>query len=144
MKRLVAYSLCLLAFAAAAPVALGQSAGDQQYTDPFNGEEQAQSSPGTARGDQSQSGNSGQTGSGTATPAPSSAPAAQTTAARSGSSSKLAYTGFPAALVALLGACALVAGLMVRLLAGWPAAPRRDAVMVLGRDVRLQPRGRLR
>lgn len=138
MKRSIAFWLCLLALGAMAPVALAQSAGDQQYTDPFEGQEQAKSAPDTPRGDQSQSTN--QTGSGSGSSAGTSAPSAQTTATRTTSGSNLAYTGFPAGLIALLGACALVAGLAIRVLAGPAPASRRDAVLVLGRDVLLAPR----
>ena len=144
MRRLAASSLCLLALAAAAPAALAQSAGDDQYGDPFEGQEQAQGNPGSSQKDTPEV--VGQTDSGSGSPAASSAPAAQSsdTATTSGSGSRLAYTGYPAVLVALLGAFVLAAGLMIRANAARPSASRRAAVLVLGRDVRLAPPARRR
>jgi hypothetical protein len=149
MKRVAVTSLCLFALAATPPLALGQSAGDEQYSDPFAGQEQAQSAPDSSQNDGSQGGQGNSVAG-----APDSTPAAagQTgtsgteagSGSGSGSGSKLAYTGFSAGILALLGALALVAGLMLRVLTGRPPIPRRDAVLVLGRDVRLQPRSRRR
>ena len=144
MKRLAASFLCLLVLAATPTAALGQSAGDDQYADPFAGEEQPQSTPGSSQGNGDRI--AGQTGSGAGSPAASSPPAAQTAATptTSGSSSSLPRTGFPAGFVALLGAFALAGGLMLRAIASRRPASRRDAVLVLGRDLRLEPRARHR
>ena len=132
---------------AAPAVALGQSAGDDQYADPYAGQEQSQGSSGSSQGSGNQGGDNqstGQTGAGSGSSTPTSAPVAQTADTRAGSGSKLAYTGFPAGLAALLGALALATGLMLRVIAGRPPTPRRGAVLVLGRDVRLQARARQR
>ena len=144
MRRLVASSLCLLALAVVPQMALGQSAGDDQYADPFAGQDQAQGNSGSSQGNGNQV--AAQPDSDAGSPATSPAPAAETTTSQTApsSGSGLAYTGFPAGLVALLGAFGLVAGLTIRAIAGPPPAPRRDAVLVLGRDVRLQPRARRR
>ena len=136
--------MCLLALAATAPAAVGQSAGDDQYADPFAGQEQPQSSPESApRGAERVV---GQTESDNGSPAANPSPTAQTTGAgtTSGSPSSLPYTGFPAGLVALLGAFVLTAGVMLRVMTGRPPVPRRGAVVMLGRDVRLAPRSRHR
>lgn len=130
--------MCLFALAAVPQLALGQSAGDDQYADPFAGQD-SQSAPNSSQDDSEPA--AAQPDTQTQAPATTSAPAGQTSSG-SGSSSSLAYTGFPAGLAALLGAIALAAGLMLRMAAGRPPAPRRDAVLVLGRDLRLQPRAR--
>jgi hypothetical protein len=146
MTRLAASALCLLALAVVPAVALGQSAGDEQYGDPFAGEEPAQKAPDSSQNNGNQVVGQTEDGSDTGSPAPSATPAAQTEepGASSGTGSNLAYTGYPAGLVALLGAFALTAGLIIRATAGRPRAPRRDAVLVLGRDLRLEPRARRR
>jgi hypothetical protein len=130
------------------PAAAGaQSAGDDQYADPYAGQEQSQGSSGSSQGNGNQGDDTqstGQAGSGSGSSTPASAPAAPATDTRASSGSNLAYTGFPAGLAALLGALALATGLMLRVIAGRPPTPRRGAVLVLGRDVRLQARARQR
>jgi hypothetical protein len=103
-RRLTAALLaaCLLAAPAAA---LAQSAGDEQYTDPFQGADEPSQNNGGSNG-------SGAPGTDTTVSAPASgaegAPAAD---AGSGSGSgALPLTGFPAALSATLGALLLLMG----------------------------------
>ena len=101
MKRVAVTSLCLFALAATPQLALGQSAGDDQYADPFAGQNQSQSAPDSSQNDDQVA---AQPDSEAQSPATTSAPAGQTTTSQAGSdsNSSLAYTGFSAGIVALL------------------------------------------
>jgi hypothetical protein len=116
--------LALLAVAASLALpslALGQSAGDEQYTDPF-GEEapasQEQNPPPEQPVEQPAEQPSGAPepapgGNGTAEPAPAAEAEAGAEAAQ-GSSPTLPRTGAPALLVAVIGYALLLAGVAIR------------------------------
>jgi LPXTG-motif cell wall-anchored protein len=113
--RRFAAPIAALIIALTPTAALAQSAGDDQYTDPF-GDEQSQSSGGSG----SESGGSGtapSAGSGSAaqaapsTGAPAAAAASGTAAAESG---QLPRTGLDAGVVAAIGAGLLGVGLVLR------------------------------
>jgi LPXTG-motif cell wall-anchored protein len=129
MRRRLIAALAALALLAVPAVALAQSAGDEQYTDPFGDVNQPTQDDGTANG----------------SPAPATDQTAQAPASGSGSASaagadqgsggSLPHTGFPALLSALLGALLLGSGISVRrraqpvaALPPWlvPAASRRS------------------
>jgi len=130
--RVLALLAALLVLAGAPAVAAAQSAGDDQYVDPFAGQD--------AGGGGGSSG--GQSGSSPSSSAPSaSAPSASAPSASAPSSSatapaaspapattapvstQLPYTGTATALRALLGAVLLLAGVALRLRV--PDVPRR-------------------
>jgi LPXTG-motif cell wall-anchored protein len=116
MRRRLTAALLAAALLAAPAAALAQSAGDEQYADPF-GEVK----------DPSQE-NGGSTGSGTpgtdTTVAAPAAGAENGAASDSGSgSATLPHTGFPAALTAMLGALLLTIGAFV-----WRRAQPRVAL----------------
>ena len=130
--RVLALLAALLVLAGAPAVAAAQSAGDDQYVDPFAGQD--------AGGGGGSSG--GQSGSSPSSDAPSaSAPSASAPSASAPSSSatapaaspapattapvstQLPYTGTATALRALLGAVLLLAGVALRLRV--PDVPRR-------------------
>ena len=128
--RVLALLAALLVLAGAPAVAVAQSAGDDQYVDPFAGQD--------AGGSGGSSGSSGgQSGSSPSSSAPSSsapsasAPSSSATAPAASSapattapvSSQLPYTGTGTALRALLGAVLLLAGVALRLRV--PDVPRR-------------------
>jgi hypothetical protein len=120
-RRLTAAFACLtLALPAAAAA---QSAGDQQYSDPFAGQTPSGGNGGTGGGGSGGGGSAGgQGGDGTASPSPG--PAAQ--AGQQGSSSSgsqavdaspgdtLPHTGLPVAILALLGGAFLLGGGVLR------------------------------
>jgi LPXTG-motif cell wall-anchored protein len=130
--------LALVLALALPAAAVAQSAGDNQYRDPFAS--QPQSAPAKGGGN-SGSGNSGSQGSGSQSGAGSNA------TARSGSSQsqsvnsvELPRTGIDAETVALAGALLLLGGFGLRRVIGSIAARReRHAPLVLGRDVRVAP-----
>jgi LPXTG-motif cell wall-anchored protein len=100
---LVALVATVLALAAPA-AALAQSAGDEQYADPFGKVEKKESSSGQgSSGTQSQTGQSAQS--------QPQAPAVQT---QTTSSSELPRTGAPAGLFAAMGAALLGSGALLR------------------------------
>lgn len=107
---LLVAALALLALALPSAT-LAQSAGDDQYTDPFG-----QVDEGTAEGGGDQSGGGGDGGGDVpAEPAPvpvEPAQAGEETVAPAGES--LPHTGLPAAALALLGAGSLAAGAALR------------------------------
>jgi hypothetical protein len=122
-----------------------QSAGDNQYTDPFGAEQPSGSGGGGSSGGGSQ-------GSGSAEPRlgqEQATPTAQTETASDQPSSgsvggvQLPRTGVDSGVVALIGVLMLVGGLTIRL-AVVPAVGRlrRDAPTVIGRDVLLPPPSR--
>lgn len=118
-------ALALLVLCAAFPAqALGQSAGDEQYTDPFQGQEES----GGGGGGGGQSGNSSQgqgggdtgeapvpdDGSGTVAPDATVTPEAVTGTTPTENPGGLPRTGLPLGVMAALGACLLLSGLALR------------------------------
>ena len=127
MRRRLIATLAALALLVAPAGALAQSAGDEQYADPFGDAEQPTQDQGGSNG----------------APAPTPDPAPQAPASGSASAAGadpgtggfLPHTGFPALLSALLGALLLGSGISVRrraqpaaALPPWlvPAASRRS------------------
>jgi LPXTG-motif cell wall-anchored protein len=102
----------LMLFLFAAPAAWAQSAGDEQYQDPFSGQNGGSSSGGGSSGGSSQS----QAPAATSTPAPA-APAATAPAASSAASQQpqLPRTGAETLLTALAGVGLVLAGVGLRL-----------------------------
>jgi LPXTG-motif cell wall-anchored protein len=104
MRRRLIAAVAAMALLAAPAGALAQSAGDEQYTDPFGDVDEPTQGQGTAN----------------SSPAPAADPASQAPAAGSvaaadpGTEGALPQTGFPAALSALLGALLVGAGVSVR------------------------------
>ena len=103
MRRLVSLLLAT-ALLAGAPAALAQSAGDEQYSDPFGQTDQpngSQDEPATEPG---------------AAPAPAApaAPADEATAAQDSAAPTLPATGLPAFLLAGAGAMLLASGAALR------------------------------
>jgi len=130
--RVLALLAALLVLAGAPAVAAAQSAGDDQYVDPFAGQDagggggssggQSGSSPSSSAPSSnapSSSAPSSSAPSSSAT-APAASPAPATTAPVS---TQLPYTGTATALRALLGAVLLLAGVALRLRV--PDVPRR-------------------
>jgi hypothetical protein len=104
MCRRLTAALAAMALLAAPAAALAQSAGDEQYNDPFGDVSEPSQDQGTQNGSS----------------APAAEPAGEPAAAESGAAadpgdeSTLPRTGFPAALGALLGALLLGAGVSMR------------------------------
>ena len=125
--RVLALLAALLVLAGAPAVAAAQSAGDDQYVDPFAGQDagggggssggQSGSSPSSSAPSSSAPSASAPSSSATA---PAASPAPATTAPVS---TQLPYTGTATALRALLGAVLLLAGVALRLRV--PDVPRR-------------------
>jgi LPXTG-motif cell wall-anchored protein len=126
MTRSLVAPLAALILTLSPAAALAQSAGDQQYADPFGNNEQNESgggssgggggSGGSSGGGQSQSapstsGVAGAQAQGTTGTATSSSSTATTAQSQSG---QLPRTGLDAGLVAALGAVLLLAGLALR------------------------------
>jgi LPXTG-motif cell wall-anchored protein len=111
-------AVLLAALALLAPAsAFAQSAGDEQYQDPFGGDDQSQSQGSDQQDTQGSSG--GDSGSGEtaqATPAPTAAPAAPvaTTAQAQAAAPQLPRTGSDAAPQLAAGALLLAGGLVLR------------------------------
>lgn len=104
--------LAALVLALTAPTAaLGQGAGDDQYTDPFGsgqtGDEQPAPEPDTPASSDDQ-----------LAPGPTPAPTAAAPQSSSGGQEQLPYTGSDAGLLALGGALLLGAGVALRVRAG--------------------------
>jgi len=116
MRRRLVAALAAMALLAAPASARAQSAGDEQYSDPFGGGDQPTQDQGNSN----------------ASPAPAADPAGQepaaesstdsATAADTGDEGTLPRTGFPIALTALLGALFLCAGASMRRRAQPPMA----------------------
>jgi hypothetical protein len=122
LRRCIAALVTFVALAAPG-AALAQSAGDDQYQDPFGGS-------GGSSGGSGGSGGSGSSSGGSSTPSTPAAPAAPTTTTSSSSSapattaqaptvtsrSQLPYTGSPVAagLLAAAGGVLLAGGLTLR------------------------------
>jgi 3-oxoacyl-ACP reductase-like protein len=88
-----------------APAALAQSAGDDQYSDPF-GEQQQESTPTPEPAQPAQAP--------AAPPAPAPVPAAPAAAAAPAQAAQLPRTGWDAAVPATLGLILLAAGVALR------------------------------
>ena len=120
MRRRLIAALAALALLAVPAAALAQSAGDEQYTDPFGDVNPPTQDDGTAN----------------SSPAPATdqtaqAPATESTtaaAADSNAGGSLPLTGVPAALIALLGALMFGTGISVRRRAQPPATLPRWVV----------------
>ncbi len=110
--RRFAAPIAALILALTPTAAYAQSAGDDQYTDPF-GDEQSQSSGGSGSSGSGGSGTAPSTSSGSAAQAAPSA-AAPATAAASAESGVLPRTGLDAGVVAAIGAGLLGMGLVLR------------------------------
>ena len=131
--RVLALLAALLVLAGAPAVAAAQSAGDDQYVDPFAGQDaggsggQSGSSPSSSAPSSSAPSSSAPSSSAPSSSAPSSsatAPAASPAPATTAPvSTQLPYTGTATALRALLGAVLLLAGVALRLRV--PDVPRR-------------------
>jgi LPXTG-motif cell wall-anchored protein len=112
MRRRLIAALAAVALFALPAAALAQSAGDDQYSDPFGDVDQPTQDQGGAN----------------ESPAPAAEPTGEAPAAESaaaadqGSGGTLPHTGFPAALSALLGALLVGAGVSVRRRAQPPVA----------------------
>lgn len=112
MRRRVIAALAAMALLAAPAGALAQSAGDDQYTDPFGDVDEPAQEQGSAN----------------ESPAPAADPASPAPAAGSvaaadpGPEGALPRTGFPVALTALFGALLVGAGVSVRRRAQPPVA----------------------
>jgi hypothetical protein len=107
--------LALLAALAVPGAAFGQSAGDEQYSDPFAGEDQQQQQD--QQQDQQpapQPEAPAQPVEQPAAPAPSDSSAQQATAPTESSDPSLPVTGLPALTLLALGAGMLATGLLVR------------------------------
>ena len=106
MRRRLIATLAALALLVTPAGAIAQSAGDEQYSDPFGDVEQPSQDQGGSNG----------------SPAPTGDPTAQAPASGSasaagadpGTGGSLPHTGFPALLSALLGALLLGSGISVR------------------------------
>jgi hypothetical protein len=111
MRRRIA-ALAAMALLAVPAAALAQSAGDDQYSDPFGDVDQPTQDQGSAN----------------ESPAPAAEPTSQAPAAESGAAADqgtggtLPRTGFPAALSALFGALLVGAGISMRRRAQPPVA----------------------
>lgn len=125
--------------------ALAQSAGDNQYSDPFAGKSPSSgsspsSSPSPQAPSSSQSGGSGSQAS--SNPSTSSSGSAGNSSASSSTSGSLPRTGLRAWLLVAIGALMLLAGALLRFfLRPLSARGAKHSPPVLGRDVRL-PRSR--
>jgi hypothetical protein len=116
MLRPLTLLLAALALLALPPTALSQSAGDEQYADPFGEVEEPSGSPEPQGGTED--------GSAPAAPAPAAPPTpatpAETVADDSAvsdieaTSAQLPRTGLPVAFLATLGAVMLLAGVTIR------------------------------
>ena len=135
--RVLALLAAFLVLAGAPAVAAAQSAGDDQYVDPFAGQDAGGSGAGDKTGSAPSS--SAPSASAPSTSAPASAPSTSAPASSAPSSSapaasapsvsaapvqvQLPYTGGATAYRALLGAVLLLAGVALRLRV--PDVPRR-------------------
>lgn len=109
--------LALLAALAVPGAAFGQSAGDEQYSDPFAGEDQQQQNQQPQQQDQQpapQPETPAEPVEQPAAPAPSDSSADEATAPTGSSDPSLPVTGLPALALLALGAGMLATGLLVR------------------------------
>jgi hypothetical protein len=121
MRTILALTAAALLLALAPASSFGQSAGDEQYVDPFEGAGQEQGNG--SRDGGGQGGGGGQAGSGSQTaepvapapaPAPVPVPEATVSAGASDQSERLPVTGGPVVLIAALGAGLLAGGYALR------------------------------
>jgi hypothetical protein len=103
-------AVALLAAALAPAAAFGQSAGDEQYSDPFGGEDQQQEQQPAAPQPETPAEPVEQP----AAPAPSDTSGEEATAPAQSSDPTLPVTGLPALTLLALGAGMLATGLLVR------------------------------
>ena len=119
MSRALTALITAAALLAAPAVALGQSAGDEQYTDPFQGgdgggqEQPAQQPSESAPSEPAAPVEPAPGGNGTAEPAPS-AEAAPAAEAAQETSPTLPRTGLPVLILAAIGYALLLAGIAIR------------------------------
>jgi hypothetical protein len=106
--------LALLAALAVPGAAFGQSAGDEQYSDPFAGEDQQQQNQPQAEQPAPQPEAPAQPVEQPAAPAPADSSAEEATAPAESSDPSLPVTGLPALTLLALGAGMLASGLLVR------------------------------
>jgi LPXTG-motif cell wall-anchored protein len=107
LSRAAVFATVLALFVAAAPAAWAQSAGDEQYQDPFSGQSGGSSGGGTSE-------SQAPAPAATPAPAPTAAPApAATTAAAP--QPQLPRTGAETLLTALAGVGLVMAGIGLRL-----------------------------
>jgi hypothetical protein len=102
-------AVALLAAALAPAAAFGQSAGDEQYSDPFGGEDQQQEQPAAPQPE-----TPAEPVEQPAAPAPSDTSGEEATAPAQSSDPTLPVTGLPALTLLALGAGMLATGLLVR------------------------------
>ena len=125
-RRCTAMALALASLGVAAPAAaLAQSAGDEQYADPFSQDQGKKPSSGGNAGTNSSGDDRADAGSQAAapsTPSTDSDPAtsSQTSGTAAPSGDELPRTGYPAWLAALAGGVMLASGGVLRV-----CAPRR-------------------
>jgi hypothetical protein len=129
-RRAAPPALLVLVLAAAAPAALAQSAGDEQYVDPFPQRPQApQSQPGTDGSQRSGSGAPGSSGAGAGSPQAQPSQAAPGEALAEGSQAPvLPRTGSFQLPTALAGVALIVLGLLLSFAAGGRVAAPRGAL----------------
>jgi LPXTG-motif cell wall-anchored protein len=121
-RRRLAALVATLAVAAVAPAPAGaQSAGDDQYQDPFAGQGGGEPAPSATPAPE------GEAPPAAAPPAEAPAPVTAAPAAPAAVSTQapLPYTGSETVLVALAGAALLLAGLALRALTGLDGVRRR-------------------
>jgi LPXTG-motif cell wall-anchored protein len=121
MRRRPHRIACLLAAAALAlpATAWGQSAGDEQYEDPFAPAPGQTDQEGSTGGGDTGSSDGGSSGGGTVEPAPTAAPevapaAPPATTTTTAAEQELPRTGADAGLLALAGAVLLAGGVALR------------------------------
>jgi hypothetical protein len=122
--------VALLAFLAPPGAAFAQSAGDEQYQDPFAQDQQSEPDQGGSGGDQDTGGGGG----GVTQPAPE-APASEAAPAQTegpAETQTLPNTGFPAALGATIGVLLLAGGAVLRVAAWSPPRDGRGGMLSLG------------
>jgi hypothetical protein len=137
MRRRLIAAAAILALLAVPAAALAQSAGDEQYADPFGDVQEPGQDEGTANESPALD---------AAPPAEAPAAPASTTSAGADSdaSGTLPRTGFPAALSALVGALLLGTGVSMRRHAQSPVTPPPWLVPATSRRGRFGARRRLR
>jgi hypothetical protein len=116
MPRALTALITAAALLAAPTVALGQSAGDEQYTDPFQGgdgggQEQPAQQPSEPAPSEPVEPSPGGNGTAEAAPLAESAPSAE---AAQEASPTLPRTGLPVLILATIGYALLLAGIVIR------------------------------
>jgi hypothetical protein len=109
------FALVLALIAVALPAtAVAQSAGDEQYADPFGGtQKKQQRQPSSGTPSQSTQ-RTAQSNPGTEPTPPAAAPAANGSSKATGTNKQLPRTGLPAGLIAALGLLTLLTGIALR------------------------------